>query len=161
MRPSSAKPTSSSTVSPTPSWPSRQPCSVTGGEGRGVSAIGGGEILVGVCLDGSHRLGLRLSSHRTRKPLLMRRFLPPPSIAIGAFPEFQQAASCQRPDAVLRQQQHLAPSKAEADTLLPPAEPNSLVKVAVWGLTATLGAAALAVTQTALEWAPDFLLQLF
>ncbi|XP_062986017.1 TBC1 domain family member 20-like isoform X1 [Elgaria multicarinata webbii] len=84
------------------------------------------------------------------------------SITIGSFSEFQQAASCQRPDAVLRQQQlHSAPSKAGAGGLLPPAEHSPLVKAAVWGITATLGAAALAVTHTALEWAPDFLLQLF
>ncbi|XP_053106777.1 TBC1 domain family member 20-like isoform X2 [Hemicordylus capensis] len=84
------------------------------------------------------------------------------SIAIGSFSEFQQAASCQRPDAILRQQQqHLTPHKAEAEGLLPPAEHSPLVKAAVWGLTATLGAAALAVTQTALDWAPEFLLQLF
>ncbi|XP_054841004.1 TBC1 domain family member 20-like isoform X2 [Eublepharis macularius] len=84
------------------------------------------------------------------------------SIAIGSFLAFQQAASCQRPDTVLRQQQeHLAPSRAETGPLLPPAEHSPLVKAAVWGITATLGAAALAVTQTALEWAPEFLLQLF
>uniref|UniRef100_A0A670J1V6 TBC1 domain family member 20 n=1 Tax=Podarcis muralis TaxID=64176 RepID=A0A670J1V6_PODMU len=78
---------------------------------------------------------------------------------------FQQAASCQRPDAILRQQQqqrHLTTSKAEeAGELLPAAEHSPLVKAAVWGISATLGAAALAVTQTALEWAPEFLLQLF
>ncbi|XP_048338558.1 TBC1 domain family member 20-like isoform X2 [Sphaerodactylus townsendi] len=84
------------------------------------------------------------------------------SIAIGSFLEFQQVASCQRPDAVLRQQrEHLALSRTEAGPLLPPAEHSPLVKAAVWGITATLGAAALAVTQTALEWAPEFLLQLF
>ncbi|KAJ6661521.1 hypothetical protein lerEdw1_014431 [Lerista edwardsae] len=106
----------------------------------------------------AHRLFHRLPHTELAKQAALQRHR---SIAIGAFPEFQQAASCQRPDAVLRQQQRLAPSEAEADKLLPPAEPSSLVKVAVWGLTATLGAAALAVTQTALEWAPDFLLQLF
>nr|XP_034980359.1 TBC1 domain family member 20-like [Zootoca vivipara] len=81
------------------------------------------------------------------------------SISIGTFSAFQQAASCQRPDAILRQQQqqrHLTTSKAEEA-----AEHSPLVKAAVWGITATLGAAALAVTQTALEWTPEFLLQLF
>lgn len=38
---------------------------------------------------------------------------------------------------------------------------NQLVKMAVWGISATLGAAALAVAQTALDWAPDFFMQLF
>ncbi|KAH0617315.1 hypothetical protein JD844_015357 [Phrynosoma platyrhinos] len=85
------------------------------------------------------------------------------SISIGSFSKFQQAASCQRPDAILRQQQqHVAvPGEAEPDILLPTAEHSPLVKAAVWGISATLGAAALAVTQTALEWAPEFLLQLF
>ncbi|XP_042321516.1 TBC1 domain family member 20-like isoform X1 [Sceloporus undulatus] len=85
------------------------------------------------------------------------------SISIGSFSEFQQAASCQRPDAILRQQQqHMTvPGKAEPDILLTTAEHSPLVKAAVWGISATLGAAALAVTQTALEWAPEFLLQLF
>lgn len=35
------------------------------------------------------------------------------------------------------------------------------MKVAVWGLSATLGAVALAVTHTALDWGPEFLLRLF
>ncbi|XP_061463155.1 TBC1 domain family member 20-like isoform X2 [Rhineura floridana] len=86
------------------------------------------------------------------------------SLSIGCFSEFQQGTSCQRPDAVLRQQQqqHMTSSRAgEADRLLAPGEHSPLVKAAVWGITATLGAAALAVTQTALEWAPEFLLQLF
>uniref|UniRef100_A0A8D0H0G8 Uncharacterized protein n=1 Tax=Sphenodon punctatus TaxID=8508 RepID=A0A8D0H0G8_SPHPU len=82
------------------------------------------------------------------------------SIAIGSFSAFQQAASQQRPDTVL-QRQHL-PLPAEGGDELPPAAGQSpLVKAAVWGISATLGAAALAVTQTALEWAPEFLLQLF
>lgn len=38
---------------------------------------------------------------------------------------------------------------------------NRLVKLAVMGLTVALGAAALAVVKSALEWAPKFQLQLF
>lgn len=38
---------------------------------------------------------------------------------------------------------------------------NRMVKMAVWGLSATLGAAVFAVAQTALDWGPDVLLQLF
>uniref|UniRef100_A0ABM5GDL5 TBC1 domain family member 20-like isoform X2 n=1 Tax=Pogona vitticeps TaxID=103695 RepID=A0ABM5GDL5_9SAUR len=90
------------------------------------------------------------------------------SISIGSFSEFQQATLCQRPDAILRQQQQqqlqrsLASRVLEAgDEILLPAEHSRLVKAAVWGITASLGAAALAVTQTALEWGPEFLLQLF
>uniref|UniRef100_A0A3Q3X789 TBC1 domain family member 20 n=1 Tax=Mola mola TaxID=94237 RepID=A0A3Q3X789_MOLML len=36
-----------------------------------------------------------------------------------------------------------------------------MVKMAVWGLSATLGAAAFAVAQTAMDWGPEVLLQLF
>nr|XP_008100945.1 PREDICTED: TBC1 domain family member 20 [Anolis carolinensis] len=84
------------------------------------------------------------------------------SISIGSFPEFQQAASCQRPDAILlRQQQQRRISHPGPESLLSATEHSPLVKAAVWGISATLGAAALAVTQTALEWGPEFLLQLF
>lgn len=38
---------------------------------------------------------------------------------------------------------------------------NQMMKVAVWGLSATLGAAVFAVAQTAMEWGPEVLLQLF
>lgn len=38
---------------------------------------------------------------------------------------------------------------------------NRMVKMAVWGLSATLGAAVFAVAQTAMDWGPDVLLQLF
>ncbi|KAG7458250.1 hypothetical protein MATL_G00236130 [Megalops atlanticus] len=78
------------------------------------------------------------------------------SIAINSFKDFQLATLQQRPDAVLRRQLHRQPP---GDT--PPAATSQLVKVAVWGISATLGAAALAVAQTAMEWAPEFLLQLF
>ena len=38
---------------------------------------------------------------------------------------------------------------------------NRMVKMAVWGLSATLGAAVFAVAQTAMDWGPEVLLQLF
>uniref|UniRef100_A0A8B9RUI8 TBC1 domain family member 20 n=1 Tax=Accipiter nisus TaxID=211598 RepID=A0A8B9RUI8_9AVES len=84
------------------------------------------------------------------------------SIAIQSFGAFQRAASCQRPDAVLRRQRR-EPAGAGGDAAvpLPAAGRNPLVKVAVWGLSATLGAVALAVTHTALDWGPEFLLRLF
>ncbi|XP_059496583.1 TBC1 domain family member 20 [Stegostoma tigrinum] len=85
------------------------------------------------------------------------------SIAISTFQDFQVATSRQRPDAVLREQfrekPRLPPADAEGAVL--PVGANQLVKVAVWGLTATLGAAALAVVNTAVEWAPEFVFQLF
>ncbi|XP_037238033.1 TBC1 domain family member 20-like isoform X1 [Falco rusticolus] len=82
------------------------------------------------------------------------------SIAIQSFSAFQRAASCQRPNAVLRRQRQ-EPAGDAAVTPLPAIGHNPLVKVAVWGLSATLGAVALAVTHTALDWGPEFLLRLF
>lgn len=40
-------------------------------------------------------------------------------------------------------------------------EGNRMMKMAVWGLSATLGAAVFAVAQTAMEWGPDLILELF
>ncbi|GCB75234.1 hypothetical protein scyTo_0018191, partial [Scyliorhinus torazame] len=85
------------------------------------------------------------------------------SIAISTFQAFQMATSRQRPDAVLRKQfqgkPRPPPTNAEAATPLVAA--NQLVKMAVWGLTATLGAAAFAVVNSAVEWGPEFVSQLF
>ncbi|XP_019390951.1 PREDICTED: TBC1 domain family member 20-like, partial [Crocodylus porosus] len=81
------------------------------------------------------------------------------SISIGSFSALQLAASCQRPDTVLRRLRQ--DGSAAPGVPVPAGRHHPLVKAAVWGLSATLGAAALAVTQTALEWAPEFLLQLF
>uniref|UniRef100_A0A8C1S5C3 Zgc:63863 n=1 Tax=Cyprinus carpio TaxID=7962 RepID=A0A8C1S5C3_CYPCA len=83
-------------------------------------------------------------------------------IAISTFTDFQTSTLRQRPDSVLRQQLH---KRHENQLTLPkstqPASTNQLIKMAVWGLSATLGAAALAVAQTAMDWAPEFLSQLF
>ncbi|XP_060798586.1 TBC1 domain family member 20 [Neoarius graeffei] len=89
------------------------------------------------------------------------------SIAISSFQDFQTSTQQQRPDSVLRQQQQRL--HQHYDTRLIVTRPHStqlsgtqqLIKMAVWGISATLGAAALAVAQTAMDWAPDFLLQLF
>ncbi|GAB0181176.1 TBC1 domain family member 20 [Grus japonensis] len=81
------------------------------------------------------------------------------SIAIRSFGAFQHAASRQRPDAVLRRQRR--EPAVDATVPLPAAGGNALVKAAVWGLSATLGVVALAVTHTALDWGPEFLLRLF
>lgn len=85
------------------------------------------------------------------------------SIAISSFKDFQLATLQQRPDAVLRRQlRRGSPAgRLHRAGTPPPAASSQLVKVAVWGISATLGAAALAVAQTAMEWAPDFLLHLF
>uniref|UniRef100_A0A672T3X5 TBC1 domain family member 20 n=1 Tax=Sinocyclocheilus grahami TaxID=75366 RepID=A0A672T3X5_SINGR len=83
-------------------------------------------------------------------------------IAISTFTDFQTSTLRQRPDSVLRQQLE---NRHENQLALPmstqPASTNQLIKMAVWGLSATLGAAALAVAQTAMDWAPEFLSQLF
>ncbi|XP_078541549.1 TBC1 domain family member 20-like isoform X2 [Lissotriton helveticus] len=84
------------------------------------------------------------------------------SIAIASFQELQKATLHQRPDAILRQERlHQTLHPEDRLAVLPATGNNSLVKMAVWGISATLGAAALAVAQTAMEWAPEFLLQLF
>ncbi|XP_048059080.1 TBC1 domain family member 20 isoform X2 [Megalobrama amblycephala] len=83
-------------------------------------------------------------------------------IAISTFTDFQSSTLRQRPDSVLRQQlqkHHVTQPALPMSTQ--PANTNQLIKMAVWGLSATLGAVALAVAQTAMDWAPDFLSQLF
>ncbi|XP_006011092.1 TBC1 domain family member 20 isoform X2 [Latimeria chalumnae] len=84
------------------------------------------------------------------------------SIAISSFRDLQLATLHQRPDSVLRRQLQERPlhDPSEVKNSVTTAT-NQLVKMAVWGLSATLGAAALAVAQTAMEWAPEFLFQLF
>uniref|UniRef100_A0A8C8FCG1 Rab-GAP TBC domain-containing protein n=1 Tax=Oncorhynchus tshawytscha TaxID=74940 RepID=A0A8C8FCG1_ONCTS len=92
------------------------------------------------------------------------------SITINCFKAFQAATQQQRPDSVLRRQllQGRARGLGGPDSQLvlsrdtqPNQAANQLIKMAVWGISATLGAAALAVAQTALDWAPDFFMQLF
>ncbi|XP_061615891.1 TBC1 domain family member 20 [Phyllopteryx taeniolatus] len=96
------------------------------------------------------------------------------SLSISTFKAFQLSTLHQRPDSVL---QCLTKAQASAtsrparhsglDVVLPAnggqwwGKGNRMVKMAVWGLSATLGAAVFAVAQTAMEWAPDALLQLF
>ncbi|XP_018431139.1 PREDICTED: TBC1 domain family member 20-like [Nanorana parkeri] len=77
------------------------------------------------------------------------------SISADSFHSLQISSSQQRPDFLLRQQ-----NPPHSDVVLMRSQ-NTLVKLAVWGLSASLGAAALAVTQTALEWGPELLLGLF
>lgn len=82
--------------------------------------------------------------------------------AASTFKDFELASTQQRPDMVLRQRFRglLRPEARTKDVLTKP-RTNRFVKLAVMGLTVALGAAALAVVKSALEWAPKFQLQLF
>uniref|UniRef100_A0A8C6DXV7 TBC1 domain family member 20 n=1 Tax=Moschus moschiferus TaxID=68415 RepID=A0A8C6DXV7_MOSMO len=82
--------------------------------------------------------------------------------AASTFKDFELASAQQRPDMVLRQRFRglLRPDERTKDVLTKP-RTNRFVKLAVMGLTVALGAAALAVVKSALEWAPKFQLQLF
>ncbi|XP_030645047.1 TBC1 domain family member 20 isoform X2 [Chanos chanos] len=86
------------------------------------------------------------------------------SIAFSSFKEFQITTLRQRPDSILRQQlrkRHSTHLALPTPTSATPTATKQLIKMAVWGISATLGAAALAVAQTAMDWAPEFLLRLF
>ncbi|XP_056438294.1 TBC1 domain family member 20 isoform X2 [Gadus chalcogrammus] len=93
------------------------------------------------------------------------------SLSISTFQSFLRSTLHQRPDSVLRRitrergcsasrrgPGEWAVASAEAPAL---GRGNRMVKMAVWGLSATLGAAVFAVAQTAMQWGPDVLLQLF
>ncbi|KAM9824160.1 TBC1 domain family member 20 [Neosynchiropus ocellatus] len=96
------------------------------------------------------------------------------SMSISTFKEFQLSILHQRPDSVLRRlhkskgtassKSALECSSQEAGLIQEKSQQwrssNTLVKMAMWGLSATLGATVLAVAQTAMDWGPD-LLQLF
>ncbi|XP_026788439.3 TBC1 domain family member 20 [Pangasianodon hypophthalmus] len=84
--------------------------------------------------------------------------------AVSTFRDFDLASAQQRPDTVLRrrrreqqqqQQQHGGTIDAQHGTMavIRPAA-RRLVRLAVMGITVALGAAALAVVNSALEWAP-------
>ncbi|KAL7837616.1 hypothetical protein SRHO_G00273270 [Serrasalmus rhombeus] len=81
--------------------------------------------------------------------------------AASTFKDFELASAQQRPDSVLRQrrkeQQQQAPVEAQRGTMAV-VQPTArrFVRLAVMGLTVALGAAALAVVNSALEWAPKF-----
>ncbi|KAK0133823.1 TBC1 domain family member 20 [Merluccius polli] len=94
------------------------------------------------------------------------------SLSISTFQSFQRSTLHQRPDSVLRQltrdkcssaSRHGGPGESAVARAEGPAwgRGNRMVKMAVWGLSATLGAAVFAVAQTAMDWGPDVLLQLF
>uniref|UniRef100_A0AAV2K9J6 Uncharacterized protein n=1 Tax=Knipowitschia caucasica TaxID=637954 RepID=A0AAV2K9J6_KNICA len=96
------------------------------------------------------------------------------SLSVSTFQAFQLSTLHQRPDSVLQRltknpgsfSRHASTSSELA--LLPRDASSSVwgrgnraVKMAVWGLSATLGAAVFAVAQTAMDWGPEVLLQLF
>ncbi|XP_031759952.1 TBC1 domain family member 20-like isoform X5 [Xenopus tropicalis] len=72
----------------------------------------------------------------------------------------QISSSSQRPDSILQREAESDPP-AEPSPPPPPRSQNPLVKLAVWGLSASIGAAALAVAQSALELGPELLMGLF
>ncbi|KAM4582517.1 TBC1 domain family member 20 [Fundulus diaphanus] len=82
------------------------------------------------------------------------------SMATSTFKDFELASTQQRPDAVLRRRRRQKPAPPESSTANPvmtvaqPSTARRFVRLAVMGLTVALGAAALAVVNTALEWAP-------
>ncbi|XP_004549301.2 TBC1 domain family member 20 isoform X2 [Maylandia zebra] len=92
------------------------------------------------------------------------------SRSISTFQAFQLSTLHQRPDSVLQRltkAQGSTTSRHGLEAALPGdrgqlwRRGNRMVKMAVWGLSATLGAAVFAVAQTAMDWGPEALLQLF
>nr|XP_057904076.1 TBC1 domain family member 20 isoform X2 [Doryrhamphus excisus] len=97
------------------------------------------------------------------------------SRSMSTFKTFQLSTLHQRPDSVLQRLTTSSLSSTSSrrarhsglDVAFPRdggqrwGKGSRMVKMAVWGLSATLGAAVLAVAQTALDWGPDVLLQLF
>ncbi|MEQ2208663.1 hypothetical protein XENOCAPTIV_010656, partial [Xenoophorus captivus] len=97
------------------------------------------------------------------------------SLSISSFQAFHLSTLHQRPDSVLQRLTRAQGSTTSRhgknsyclEVSLPAAqgqlwrEGNKVMKMAVWGLSATLGAAVFAVAQTAMDWGPDLILQLF
>ncbi|XP_028855073.1 TBC1 domain family member 20 isoform X2 [Denticeps clupeoides] len=85
--------------------------------------------------------------------------------ASSTFKDFELASAQQRPDTVLRRrrQEQQQPSLDGQTGALVAVQPTArrFVRLAVMGLTVALGAAALAVVNSALEWAPKLDLQFF
>lgn len=82
------------------------------------------------------------------------------SMATSTFKDFELASTQQRPDSVLRRRRRQKPAALESSTASPVvavaqrSRARRFVRLAVMGLTVALGAAALAVVNSALEWAP-------
>ncbi|XP_016414751.1 TBC1 domain family member 20 isoform X2 [Sinocyclocheilus rhinocerous] len=77
--------------------------------------------------------------------------------AVSTFKDFELASTQQRPDTVLRQRrkelQHALEAQRGSGAVVQPTA-RRFMRLAVMGLTVALGAAALAVVNSALEWAP-------
>ncbi|MGH0178563.1 UNVERIFIED_CONTAM: hypothetical protein FKN15_077857 [Acipenser sinensis] len=82
--------------------------------------------------------------------------------AVSTFKDFELVSAQQRPDTVLRRRfkEQLA-KEVESKAVMARPRNSRFVKLAVMGLTVALGAAALAMVNTALQWAPKIDLQLF
>ncbi|XP_038605990.1 TBC1 domain family member 20 [Tachyglossus aculeatus] len=91
--------------------------------------------------------------------------------ATSTFEDFELASAQRRPDAVLRRRgsggrggrwsRGRPQGRPDGGSLRGRGPPPRLVKLAVMGLTVALGAAALAVVRTALDWAPKLDVRLF
>ncbi|XP_067094280.1 TBC1 domain family member 20 [Osmerus mordax] len=86
--------------------------------------------------------------------------------AASTFKDFALASEQQRPDSVLRRRRRekqaaLESSGAGPMAVVQPSATRRYIRLAVMGLTVALGAAAIAVVNTALEWAPKLDLHLF
>ena len=79
-------------------------------------------------------------------------------MATSTFKDFELASTQQRPDSVLRRRRRQKQTALSTDNpvvaVAQPSTARRFVRLAVMGLTVALGAAALAVVNTALEWAP-------
>lgn len=77
--------------------------------------------------------------------------------AVSTFKDFELASTQQRPDTVLRQRRMEQQKRMEAQrstVAVVQSTGRRFMRLAVMGLTVALGAAALAVVNSALEWAP-------
>lgn len=77
-------------------------------------------------------------------------------MAASTFKDFELASTQQRPDSVLRRRrrQKQAALEKASPVVARPSTTRRFVRLAVMGLTVALGAAALAVVNSALQWAP-------
>ncbi|XP_067904718.1 TBC1 domain family member 20 isoform X1 [Heterodontus francisci] len=93
---------------------------------------------------------------------LSREVAQKESTAVSTFKDFELVSAQQRPDAVLRRRfRGQLQQEPRTSAIVAITGTRRLIKLAVMGLTVALGAAAYAVVNTALEWAPKFELQLF
>lgn len=83
--------------------------------------------------------------------------------AVSTFTDFELASAQQRPDAVLRRRRREQRQQQQSEGTVNPQHgtvavirpaARRLIRLAVMGITVALGAAALAVVNSALDWAP-------